>query len=127
MNPNQRWKIIVCLLLVALSGAVAGGLATRWWMTQYAPHVDAASISASRLQRVLNLDAAQTVQVRGMFERWLVATEALAPGDIESRVRLRRQFLPELGKLLTPEQRVGFEALVAPNRESTAPAGGPTR
>jgi len=31
---------------------------------------------------------------------------------------LRRQFLPELGKLLTPEQRVRFETLVAPNREA---------
>jgi hypothetical protein len=116
MNLIRRWKIIVCLLLVALSGAVIGGVATRWWMMEHAPKVDAASLSASRLQRLLKLDATQTAQVRGLFERWLVETEALAPGDVESRVRLRRQFLPELGKLLTPEQRTRFELLVAPNR-----------
>lgn len=118
MNSIRRWKIIVCLLLVALSGAVSGGVATHWWMTQHAPKVDAASLSAARLQRVLKLDAAQTAQVRGMFERWLLATETLAPGDVEGRVRLRHQFLPELSELLTPEQRTRFESLVAPNREA---------
>lgn len=118
MNPIRRWKIIACLLLVGLSGAVIGGVATHWWMKRHAPETDAAAISATRLQRVLQLDAAQTAQVRAVFARWLTATAALAADDVESRVRLRREFLPELGKLFTPEQRTRFESLTGSARDA---------
>lgn len=110
MNPIRRWKIIVCLLLVALSGAVIGGVATHWWMMRHTPQT-AAATTAARLQRALQLDPAHTVQLRAVLDRWLAQAEALPPGDVQERAHLRRQFIPQMRALLTPEQQARFDGL----------------
>ena len=110
MNTTRRWKIIVCLLLVALSGAVVGGVVTHWWMTHHTAQSNAAT-TAARLQRVLQLDTAHTGELRSVLERWLAHAEALPPGDVQGRAQLRRQFMPQMRSLLTPEQQARFDGL----------------
>ena len=110
MNTIRRWRIIVCLLLVALSGAVVGGVATHWWMTHHTAQSNAAT-TAARLERVLQLDTVHTAQLRAVLERWLAQAEALPPGDVQGRAQLRRQFMARMRAVLTPEQQARFDGL----------------
>jgi hypothetical protein len=107
---TRRWKILVCLLLVALSGAVIGGVATHWWMTHHTLQTTAQT-TAVRLQRVLQLDTEHTAQLRTVLERWLAQAEAMPPGDVQGRAQPRRQFMPQMRALLMPEQQERFDGL----------------
>jgi hypothetical protein len=117
MNPMRRWRIIVCLLLVALSGAVIGGAATHWWMTRQTPETDTAALRAARLQHFLALDAAQTERVRVIFRERLAEAAALPPMELEPRLALRSRLVSELRAVFTPEQRARFDALQSRTRE----------
>lgn len=110
MKTPSRVRIIVWLVLVALCSALFGGAIVYGWMVSHRASVDAVDVDAGRLSRLLGLDSAQTEQVKGMLVTGLKEIELLPPGSIAERVQIRQKFHSALQQILTPAQRVQFDA-----------------
>jgi hypothetical protein len=119
----KKWKTIVSIVLVFLLGALAGGLVTYEINLQKVERVvrgeprSTREFIVQRLDRELQLDAAQREQLRAIVEETHLEMKAV-----------RKQFRPQIEEilirsqdkvraLLRPDQREKYEKIIAERRK----------
>lgn len=112
MKPATKAALPVFVLGLAL-GAVAGSVAQRSLMRRFMKNGPDAQRMVKHLTRDLSLDEAQRASVLAALEARKPAMEALrTEGDAKFEA-LRAETNADIRKLLTPDQIVKFDALVA--------------
>jgi len=114
--PSWRTpRILLTLLLLFLSGSVAGGLATRYGLPTfiYKPmpywREGGRQISLTNLKKELNLTAEQARQIEEVLDDFVMYYQTLQAqmDDVRSNGKSR------IVRVLTPEQQERFKAMLS--------------
>ena len=111
---TRNWKhIIAALLIGVLVGAAAGSLFQRWAFHRFWERGPDPQRILKRFTRALDLDAQQQEKVRAILEKQREKVMALHR-DMSARFDvIRTSMRSEIEPLLTPAQKMKFEAMIA--------------
>lgn len=100
-------RALLCLAIVALAGAIAGGAAT-WWLMRREFVEQAVSRRVEVMRDFVHLSAEQAGEFEAITRAAVCESLTLPRGDQAARHALRQRTRESVRKILNPEQLRAF-------------------